>query len=148
VVQTASAPPSHVVSGGGRYFDSGAHKPVPVPPTQIFEVAENDGVKLRDPHVGFVAFVPQGSLGKGRVVALGSRGKMKACSSCHGDGLKGHEDVPPLAGRSPTYMVRQMSDMAIGARKGPALGKMQEIIGKLSAQDMVNVAAYAASLKP
>ena len=137
-----------MVSGGGRFFDVKPRITVPVPPTQIFEVAENDEVKLRNPHIGFVAFVPSGSIEKGRIVALGSRGRMRTCGSCHGEDLKGHEDVPALAGRSPTYMVRQMNDMRIGARKGVALGQMKEIIDKLSAQDIVNVAAYIASLKP
>lgn len=148
VVESPTAPPSHVVAGGGRFFDKNAKGTVPVPPTRIFEVAENDEVTLRNPHVGFVAFVPPGSIAKGRVVALGSRGRMRTCASCHGEDLRGHDDAPALAGRSPTYMVRQMSDMKIGARKGPALGKMKDIIPKLSEQDIVNVAAYTASLPP
>ncbi len=148
VVETAEAPASHVVSGGGRYFDKNSSATVPVPPTQIFEVAENDEVKLRNPQVGFVAFVPPGSIEKGRVVALGSHGRMRTCASCHGEGLKGHEDVPPLAGRSPTYLVRQMSDIRIGARKGPNVKDMEDIVGKMSNEDIVNVAAYMASLNP
>jgi cytochrome c553 len=38
--------------------------------------------------------------------------------------------------------------MKSGARKGPALGKMKEIIGKLSDADILNVAAYMASKEP
>ncbi len=148
VVEAAEAPASHVVSGGGRYFDKDSTEMVPVPPTQIFEVAENDEVKLRNPRVGFVAYVPVGSIEKGRIVALGSRGKMRTCASCHGEGLRGHEDVPALAGRSPTYLVRQMSDIRIGARKGPQLKDMQDIISKMSNEDIVNVMAYIASLEP
>jgi cytochrome c553 len=150
VVEAERAPASHVEFGGGRFYDDGPNskKTVPIPPNQIFEIAESDEVKLRNPRVGFVAYVPKGSIEKGRVVALGNRGRTRSCASCHGENLRGSPDGPPLAGRSPTYMVRQMSDMKVGARKGPALGQMKDIIAKMSAQDMTNVAAYMASLNP
>ena len=74
-------------------------------------------------------------------------GKTVACQSCHGPGLRGQQDTPGLAGRSPTYLVRQMSDMKIGNRHSEALGMMKNVIAKMTEQDMVNVAAYAATLK-
>ena len=40
------------------------------------------------------------------------------CATCHGQGLKGLGNVPPLAGRSPTYTVRQLYDFQSGARAG------------------------------
>jgi cytochrome c553 len=73
---------------------------------------------------------------------------MKGCASCHGDDYRGHEDAPRIAGRSAYYLIRQMADMRAGVRKGAALGKMEEIINKLSDADILNVAAYMASRKP
>jgi cytochrome c553 len=147
VVETSRAPASHVGAGGARFFDSGT-KTIPVPPDLIYEVAESEQVELRNAHVGFVDFVPVGSLMKGRSVAMGNHGKMRTCGSCHGDGYGGHEDAPRIAGRSAYYLIRQMADMRSGVRKGTALGKMKEIVGKLSDADIINVAAYIASRSP
>ena len=147
VVETSRAPASHVGAGGARFFDKGA-KTIPVPPDMIYEVAESEEVELRNAHVGFVDYVPMGSLAKGRIVAMGNRGQMRTCGSCHGDDYRGHEDVPRIAGRSAYYLIRQLADMRSGVRKGAALGKMKEIVGKLSDADIINVAAYMASRFP
>jgi cytochrome c553 len=147
VVETSRAPASHVGTGGARFFDRNGQT-VPVAPDMIYEIAESEQVELRNDHVGFVDYVPMGSLAKGRTVALGNRGRMKGCATCHGEDYKGHEDVPRLAGRSAYYLIRQLADMKAGVRKGEALGKMKEIIGKLTDADILNVAAYMASRSP
>ena len=147
VVETSRAPANHVGAGGARFFDKGAET-MPVPPDMIYEVAESEQVELRNDHVGFVDYVPAGSLAKGRIVAMGNHGQMRSCGSCHGDDYRGHEDAPRIAGRSAYYLVRQLADMRSGVRKGAALGRMKEIIGKLSDADIVNVAAYMASRAP
>jgi len=147
VVETSRAPLSHVGTGGARFFDKGAQT-MPVAPDMIYEVAEGEEVELRNDHVGFVDYVPVGSLAKGRTVALGNKGKMKTCANCHGEDYRGHEDAPRIAGRSAYYLIRQLADMKAGNRKGAALGKMKEIIGKLSDADILNVAAYMASRNP
>ena len=147
VVETSKAPANHVGAGGARFFDKGAET-MPVAPDMIYEVAESEQVELRNDHFGFVDYVPMGSLAKGRIVALGNKGKMKGCASCHGDDYKGHEDAPRIAGRSAYYLIRQLADMKAGTRKGEALGKMKEIISKLSDADILNVAAFMASRNP
>ena len=147
VVETSRAPANHVGAGGARFFDKGAET-VPVEPDMIYEIAESDEVELRNDHVGFVDYVPMGSLAKGRAAAMGDRGRMRTCGSCHGDDYRGHEDAPRIAGRSAYYLIRQLADMKAGYRKGAALGKMKEIIGKLSDADILNVAAYMASRSP
>jgi cytochrome c553 len=147
VVETTRAPANHVGGGGARFFDKGANT-IAMTPDMIYEVAESEQVELRNDHVGFVDYVPQGSLAKGRTVAFGNRGKMKTCASCHGDDYRGHEDAPRIAGRSAYYLIRQLADMKAGVRKGDALGKMKEIINKLSDADILNVAAYMASRQP
>jgi cytochrome c553 len=147
VVETSRAPANHVGAGGARFFDKGANT-MPVAPDMIYEVAESEQVELRNDHFGFVDYVPMGSLAKGRTVAMGNKGQMKTCASCHGDDYRGHEDAPRIAGRSAYYLIRQLADMKAGVRKGAALGKMKEIIGKLSDADILNVAAYMASRNP
>jgi cytochrome c553 len=121
---------------------------VPLPPDMIYEIAEGEGVELRNDHVGFVDYVPMGSLAKGRAVAMGNKGAMRTCGSCHGNDYRGHGEAPRLAGRSAYYLIRQLADMRAGNRKGEALGKMKEVVGKLSDADILNVAAYMASRTP
>jgi cytochrome c553 len=147
VVETGRAPASHVGAGGARFFDKGAQT-VSVSPDMIYEVAESEEVELRNDHVGFVDYVPVGSLAKGRAVAMGNRGQMRTCGSCHGDDYRGHDDAPRIAGRSAYYLIRQLADMRSGVRKGAALGRMKDIIGKMSDADTLNVAAYMASRSP
>src|SRR6185369_1832727 len=136
VVETSRAPANHIGAGGARFFDKGAET-VPVAPDMIYEIAEGEEVELRNDHVGFVDYVPTGSLAKGRTVAMGNRGQMRTCGSCHGDDYRGHEDAPGLAGRSAYYLIRQLADMRAGNRKGAALGKMKEVVGKLSDADIL-----------
>lgn len=147
VVETSRAPASHVGAGGARFFDKGADT-VEVKPDMIWEVAESEEVELRNDHVGFVDYVPMGSLAKGRIVAMGNKGAFRSCGSCHGDDYRGHDKAPRLAGRSAYYLIRQLADMKAGHRKGSALGDMKDIVPKLSDADILNVAAYMASRQP
>ena len=95
VVETSRAPANHVGGGGARFFDKGAET-VPVAPDMIYEVAESEQVELRNDHVGFVDYVPVGSLAKGRIVAMGNHGAMRTCASCHGEDYRGHDDAPRI----------------------------------------------------
>jgi cytochrome c553 len=117
---------------------------------RIIETPEShERFELRDSMSGFVAYVPTGSLKKGEeLVTKGGSGKTLRCSICHGEGLKGLGNVPFLAGRSPSYLVRQMYDFKMGNRQGVWSPLMKEAVSKLSTEDMVAIAAYAASLKP
>jgi cytochrome c553 len=98
--------------------------------------------QLRDPHAGFIAYVPRGAVAKGKrlAAALG-------CAGCHGDKLTGNGEIAPaIAGRSPSYLARQLYDFHTGSRHGEQAAAMQPIVAKLSAADIVNVTAYLASL--
>lgn len=53
--------------------------------------------------------------------------------------------MPGLAGRSPSYAVRQMYDMKTGARKGLWSDLMKSVVANLSNDDMLSIAAYLAS---
>jgi cytochrome c553 len=117
---------------------------------RIIEMAEDlERTELRDFRSGFVAYVPTGSVASGKeLVASGGNGKTQPCGICHGDDLRGLGPVPPLAGRSPSYLVRQLNDLQNGARKGRWSPLMQAAVAQLSAADFVDIAAYAASLDP
>jgi cytochrome c553 len=105
--------------------------------------------ELRDASSGFVAYVPKGSIARGEsLVKAGGAGKTVACGTCHGADLKGLGPVPPLAGRSPSYTVRQLFDLQQGVRKGPWSSLMKASVEKLSVDDMIAIAAYTASREP
>ena len=76
------------------------------------------------------------------------QGKTTACGTCHGIDLMGVADVPPIAGRSPSYMVRQMWDIQQGARNGASAQLMKLVVANLTAEDMVAIAAYVSSRPP
>ena len=78
----------------------------------------------------------------------GGSGKTIACEICHGEGLKGLGDVPRLAGIHPIYIVRQLYNFQIGANSSTAGAQMKKVAEKLTEDDMIAIAAYAASLKP
>ena len=56
--------------------------------------------------------------------------------------------VPGIAGRSPSYLARQMYDMQAGARRGEWTELMKPVVAKLTDEDFVNISAYVASLPP
>jgi cytochrome c553 len=105
--------------------------------------------ELHDPMAAYVAYVPKGSIARGRALAAGapSRG-VTGCRSCHGPALRGVGLVPPIAGRSPSYLLRQLIAFRTGARDTPAGAPMREFAARLSLEDMVGAAAYAGSLRP
>jgi cytochrome c553 len=117
---------------------------------RIIEMPEDlRRTELRDGSSGFVAYVPPGSIGKGQALVMtGGAGKTVACGACHGADLKGLGPIPPLAGRSPSYTVRQLYDLQQGVRKGPWSPLMKAAVEQLTIDDMIAIAAYTASREP
>jgi cytochrome c553 len=106
-------------------------------------------VESRDPHSGFIAYVPPGSTKKGEaLVNSGGSGKTIACAICHGEGLKGLGDIPRLAGIHPIYIVRQLYNFQVGANTSSAAAPMKKVVEKLTEDDMIAIAAYTGSLAP
>ena len=140
VVQTASVTKMRSQEGMWLPHESDAKEPIG---NRVIETPANmDREQLRDPHAGFIAYVPKGSIAKGRRLA----GQL-ACASCHGDGLHGMDnEAPALAGRSPSYLARQLYDFQQGTRHGEMAAPMQPVVAKLSGADIVNLTAYLASL--
>lgn len=132
----------------------GAYQPVPGSGTtalgdRIIELPmDEQRAELGDPHSGYIAYVPPGSLARGRAIAEHGHGGQPACTSCHGADLKGVGLAPPLAGRSPTYMARQLWDMHTGNRSGGNAVLMQPVARALDPQAIVAVSAYAAAVQP
>ena len=148
VVETATVP--KMVSRGGIWIPLEGKQEEPIG-VRIVETPENPERTelLRDPRSGFIAYAPPGSINKGEaLVRTGGNGKTVACGFCHGADLQGLGPVPGIAGRSPSYLVRQMYDFKTGNRQGGWSPLMKEAVAKLTTEDMVAIAAYAASLKP
>jgi cytochrome c553 len=147
VVETDTVPKTHVAGFMLVPVEGGGTEPIG---QRIIEVAEDLArTSIRDSRSGFIAYVPVGSIKRGEaLVTTGGAGKTTVCGTCHGKDLKGRGDVPPLAGRSPSYTVRQLYDYQSGARAGLLSPQMKEIVAKLTVEDMVSIAAYTASCTP
>jgi cytochrome c553 len=144
VVETATVPKTRIQ--GGLFLKLEGNETEPLG-QRIIEVPENTEHTelLRDPRSGFVAYVPIGSIKKGEALVTSGAGKTTACAICHGADLKGMGPVPGIAGRSPSYLVRQMNDMKVGARNGLWADLMKPVVEKLTEDDMVAIVAYTAS---
>jgi cytochrome c553 len=147
VVETDTVPLTRISAGLFLPLDGAEREPIG---RRIVEVPESVEASetYRNPRVGFVAYAPPGSVKKGEALATSGGGKTLPCGSCHGADLKGLGPVPGIAGRSPSYLVRQMYDMQAGARNGLWAPLMTKVVSQLSEDDMLEIAAYAASLKP
>jgi cytochrome c553 len=168
MIQDAKAADDEDVRTAAAYFSSVPYKKwirvveaASVPKTRVagsMHVPTNDGVEplgqriievpedlrrteLRDGSSGFVAYVPVGSVARGAEL-------VKGCGVCHGVDLKGLGPVPPLAGRSPSYTVRQLFDLQQGVRKGPWSALMRAAVERLTIDDMIAIAAYTSSREP
>ena len=104
--------------------------------------------RLRDPDSGFIAYVPVGSLAKGRELAVSGGGRTLPCAACHGQDLKGAGDVPRLAGVHPIYIARQLYRFRDGTRNGAGAALMKPAVDRLTDDDIVNLSAYLGSLAP
>lgn len=146
VVETGSVPKTH-----WKYFvripdQDGAHEPID---QRIIETPANfEDYALSDNRVDYVAYVPPGSIGRGAVIAAKGASAAQPCESCHGAKLQGVGDIPYLAGRSPTYIARELILFREGKRTNPGAAPMVQEVSHLTLTDMIDVAAYAASIKP
>ena len=157
VVESDLVPKTRIV---GNLFLAATHDRTEPIAGRIIEVPEDleQAETLRNPRSGFVAYVPPGSVEKGRdLVTTGGmrivgneiiQGKTTPCVTCHGLDLMGVADVPPIAGRSPSYIVRQVWDIQQGARNGAAVQLMKQAIANLNGEDLVSIAAYVSSRVP
>jgi cytochrome c553 len=163
VVESATVPKfSATVNGLFLKEDGNETEPLG---NRVVEMPEStyDTNILRNPRSGFVAYVPIGSLQKGEALVKNGGasmvdgksvpGRTQACGTCHGPDLRGQEVkglgiVPPIAGRSPGYIARQMWDMKTAARNGAAAPFMRPAVARITEDDLIAIAAYVSSLEP
>src|SRR4026207_279340 len=149
IVETNTVPVTQPGPHGVQLVDaSGAKEPIGI---RIIEVPEDvQRTLLRDATSGFIAYVPEGSIKRGELLAkTGDAGRTPPCATCHGEGLKGMGDLfPPLAGHSPSATARQLYDFKSGARDGRNALAMKPGGGTLTHPAIVDLTAYIASLQP
>jgi len=152
VVETAMVPATKV--------SAGMFLPVPDAPAEaigdrILEIPEDEYAVefLRSPRVGFIAYVPVGSIKRGEELVTSGGGRTAACAACHGPDYRGMllpdtGHTPGIAGRSPSYVVRQLFDIQAGTRHGLKADLMKPVVANLTPADMLAIAAYLASRQP
>jgi cytochrome c553 len=146
VIESDTVPKTFVAGWFLADAKTGENEPIG---DRIIEVPEDlPQFENRDTHARFIAYVPRGSIDKGRNLASEGGGKTTPCQSCHGAELTGAGDIPGLAGRSPSYLVRQMYDIKHGARAGAGSAPMRAVVENLTNKDMLELAAYIATLPP
>jgi cytochrome c553 len=147
VVETETVPKMRIQ--GEIYFPSGDAGIEPIG-VRIIETPEDVAqTQLRNPRSGFIAYAPIGSIKRGEALATtGGSGKTTPCGVCHGADLKGLGTIPNLAGRSPSYLARQMYDLKLGTRRGPMSALMKPVVANLTDGDIVDLIAYISSRQP
>jgi cytochrome c553 len=147
VVETDLVPKTRNVRGLFLALEGGEKEPLG---QRIIEVPENTEATeiLHNPRSGFIAYVPVGSVKKGEALVTTRGGKTTQCGVCHGADLNGFGPVPGIAGRSPSYLMRQMYDIQQGTRMGTGAALMKPVVTRLSEGDMLDIVAYASSLLP
>jgi cytochrome c553 len=147
VVETDTVPETQIARVFYAIVKNGGTEPIG---DRILEVpVDIEQFEHRDPRSQFVAYVPKGSVTKGEALAkTGGSGTTMPCATCHGPELKGADLAPGIAGRSPSYLARQLYDFQQHSRQGNAGALMAPVVEKLSQNDMISLAAYVSSLKP
>jgi cytochrome c553 len=147
VIETAT-PPRTFIATAGRHrqlHPAGGTEPIG---HRILEIPDDPyRTEIRDPHSGFTAYVPPGSIARGEALVKGEA-LGKKCAACHGEGLKGMGEVPRLAGLQPLYVARQLFDMQYGSSAGKATEVMKPVVANLTEDDIIAISSYLGSLPP
>jgi len=107
----------------------------------------------RDDRLEYLAYVPPGSINRGKRLATtgaanGDSSKTVVCATCHGPKLMGTDKIPPIAGRQPTYLLRQLLAFRNDTRTNEAAKQMEPVVDKLTLGEMIDLVAYVGSLYP
>jgi cytochrome c553 len=140
IIEAARAPKMHDVGWIYAPDTGGATEPLG---ERLLEMTQDPELhERRSDGPLYVAYVPVGSIARGKRLSKSS------CATCHGAGLRGVGLIPPLAGRSPTYILRQLVSFKSGARAGSAGAPMKTVVDGMKINNMIDAAAYAGSLEP
>jgi len=148
VIEADTVPKTFLGPGRMRFAEpDGSTEPIA---GRIITVPQDqERARLRDPYSGFVAYVPVGSIARGRqLVETGAGGATIPCGPCHGVGMQGTDKAPRLAGMHPIYTVRQLYAFKNGSRNGADTGQMKGAVQRLTDDEIVALAAYLAALAP
>jgi cytochrome c553 len=147
VIESDTAPKTYVAGLLWAAVETGEREPIG---ERIVEVPDDLlRFESRDPRSTFTAYAPIGSLVKGEALVMkGGSGKTIQCGFCHGADLRGLGPLPSIAGRSPSYMFRQLYDFRHGARTGEWSPLMVQVVATLDEQDLLAIVAYLASRDP
>lgn len=149
VIETATPPKTYINAAGRHHIviPGGGTEPIG---HRIIETPEDPmRLAIRDPHSGFIAYVPPGSVARGEaLVKTGASGKTIQCAICHGEDLKGLGEVPRIAGLQPVYVARQLICIQNGSSDGTAAALMKKVVANLSEDDIIAISAYVGSLPP
>jgi len=147
VVETDTVPKTYIARVFVAKLATGGMEPIG---QRIVEVpVDVEQFEHRDSRSQFMVYAPIGSIAKGEaLVKTGGAGQTIPCAICHGPDLKGVGPIPGIAGRSSSYVVRQLYDFKHGTRAGIGSALMKPTVEKLTEEDMVSLAAYLASLTP
>src|SRR2546430_6467659 len=146
----AATPPKTYASADARHrriHPDGGTEPIG---RRIIQIPEDPmRTTIRDPHSGFIAYVPPGSIARGAALAkAGDAGRTIQCALCHGDALTGLGEVPRIAGLQPVYIARQLLMMQNGTSAGANAALMKKVVVNLSEDDIIALSAYLGSLPP
>lgn len=149
VIETKNPPKTYVSSAARHRIISPGGDTEPIG-HRIIEIPDDPArTAARDPHSGFTAYVPPGSIARGeKLVKTGASGKTIACAICHGDDLHGLGEVPRIAGLQPVYIARQLISIQNGSSAGKAVELMKKPVAKLSEDDIIAISAYLGTLPP
>jgi cytochrome c553 len=141
VVESSDVP--RTTLGRGLYFRAADGGVEPLGQRLIEVPDDASRHEHHDPYVGYTAYVPRGSIAHGHTLAT------TVCATCHGPELRGVAPaVPPLAGRSPSYILRQLLAFKTGSRSSTTGAPMRAVAATLTLDDMIAAAAYTGSLSP
>jgi cytochrome c553 len=146
VVEAEMVPKTYLGPGRMRFATKdGAMEPVG---NRIIMVPQDVArARLRDPKSGFTAYVPPGSIARGKdLVHTGGSGRTSPCIICHGDNLEGFGNTPRIAGHHPIYTVRQLQMFKDGSRNGTDSLLMKGPVEQLTTEDMIAISAYLGTL--
>lgn len=150
VVEATVVPRSY--QAGGLYARRPGDETEPLG-DRMMEISDNiEHHEMRDPNETFTVYVRPGTLEKGRKLAITARADSPTrCAICRGTELRGGTGGtigPPIAGKSPLYLLRQLVGFRTKARDGAMSAPMQVVTHTLSLDAMIAAAAYAGSRAP
>jgi cytochrome c553 len=141
VVETDTVPVAYATGGMFHPVEGAGEEPIG---DRIIEVPADKLLnERRDGKSGFVAYVPRGSVKRGEAIAVRER-----CAMCHGPELNGSPVAPTIAGRSASYLGRELYDFQTGARRGKMSVLMRTVVASFTTEDIRNVVAYVSSIAP